>query len=155
ETAVYNNDLIVLGAFTRDFATSTPLNGIGRWDGTAWHGLGSGFPNAPFFTDRGNAAIQYGADLIMAGSFTSRGGTAASNLARWDGSAWSEFGGGVDGEAYALDLFEGDLIVAGEFQHAGGVPVRSVARWNGASWSAMGDNVVEIYALRVVNDRLF
>ena len=37
-----------------------------------------------------------GSDLIAAGSFTTAGGTNASNIARWDGSSWWALSSGVN-----------------------------------------------------------
>jgi len=37
-----------------------------------------------------------GSDLYLGGSFTNAGLTYASRVARWDGSAWSAVGGGVN-----------------------------------------------------------
>jgi hypothetical protein len=65
-----------------------------------------------------------------------------NRLARWDGVAWSEFGGGVNNIVYSLAVLDtGDLVAAGTFTNAGGVAAPNVARWNGTTWSAMTTGV--------------
>ncbi|MFM9996728.1 MAG: hypothetical protein ACKVU4_13125, partial [Phycisphaerales bacterium] len=74
-------------------------------------------------------------------------------LARWDGAAWQEVGGGatftstlgVTGAASIAALAAADdggglaLFVGGSFFNgAGGTPVGGIARWDGASWSNLG-----------------
>jgi len=66
------------------------------------------------------------------------GGTAAENIARWDGADWSALGAGVDHAVYAIDAFAGDLFAGGSFSTAGGVSAPRIARWDGSTWSAAG-----------------
>ncbi|MBZ0150230.1 MAG: hypothetical protein K8J09_01770, partial [Planctomycetes bacterium] len=69
--------------------------------------------------------------------FTSAGGVPASNLARWNGTAWSPLGG-ADGMVSALQVLPGgELIAAGRFQSIGGVAAAGVARWDGTAWSPL------------------
>src|SRR5690606_14118814 len=63
-------------------------------------------------------------DLIAGGLFSSAGGGAVNNLARWDGSAWWPLGLGTSGEVFALALHNGDVVAGGSFANAGGVPSR-------------------------------
>src|SRR5438552_11608800 len=67
--------------------------------------------------------------LIVGGHFTSAGGVAVNNLARWNGLTWSDFHGGVSGgSAYVLSLYVDNpgggglplLYVGGGFTTAGG-----------------------------------
>ncbi len=90
-------------------------------------------------------------DLAAGGYFLVAGGSPASYIARWDGSAWHPLGAGMDAWVNALvPLPDGDLVAGGVFQNAGGVPASFIARWDGTDWHAMGsglDGVV--YALAV------
>ena len=91
-------------------------------------------------------------DLIVAGQFSSAGGVAANNIARYSPSsgAWSALGAGTGGRINALAVVPpglsgaGDVIVGGEFLSAGGVTGRNrVARYSPATntWSALGTGV--------------
>jgi hypothetical protein len=78
-------------------------------------------------------------DMVVGGTFGAIGSVLASNVARWNGSAWSPLGSGVNGGVSSLaTLPNGDLVVAGSFTSAGGAPAARIARWNGATWSALG-----------------
>jgi hypothetical protein len=89
--------------------------------------------------------------LLAGGNFTSAGDTLASNLARWDGSDWSEFGGTDAAVESLAELDNGDVVVGGGFSQIGGRPIRYLARWNGSEWAQFGPgvdwNVVDIAVL--------
>ena len=42
-----------------------------------------------------------GTNLYAGGGFTTAGGVPANYIAKWDGSAWSALGSGMDGDDYA------------------------------------------------------
>ncbi|MFN5956748.1 MAG: hypothetical protein ACK462_02265, partial [Planctomyces sp.] len=69
-------------------------------------------------------------DLIASGLFTNAGGVPANRIARWNGSAWSSLGSGLNGTASALTtLPSGDLIAGGGFTTAVGIVAPYLARW--------------------------
>jgi len=80
--------------------------------------------------------------LVAGGSFSECDGTPASNIARWDGVAWTSLGfgasNGVDGQVRALTVIGGALYVGGGFAQAGGTAANRVARWDGVAWSSLG-----------------
>ena len=120
-------------------AGGVALARVGRFDGTAWHALGSGL-DGPV---RDLAAYDAGSglELYAAGAFASVGGVPAANVARWDGAAWHALGAGLDGPAHALAVHDaGDgpkLYVGGAFTTAGGVASPGIARWDGAQWTGV------------------
>lgn len=139
-----NGDLVAGGTFT--IAGGVPVSCIARWDGTAWHALGSGMAIAVPYLPQVNAltALPNG-DLVAGGSFTTAGGVSADNIARWDGSAWFALGAGTGaagsgaGMVTALaTLPNGDLVAGGLFDTAGGVSASRIARWDGVGWAAFG-----------------
>src|SRR5262249_12876711 len=54
-----------------------------------------------------------GNDLYAAGWFTLIGGTRATNLAKWNGTAWSVVGNGPPFTATALSTFKNNLYIGG------------------------------------------
>jgi hypothetical protein len=62
-------------------------------------------------------------------------------IARWDGTAWSALGEGMNSQVHALAMVGTDLYAGGVFTTAGGVAAKGVARWNGQSWSPLGSGV--------------
>ncbi len=127
-----------------------PASRVAKWNGTAWSPVsggtsGPGHVYALHVWDDDDSGPNLPA-LYAAGYFTTAGGVAAKNIAKWNGVTWSALGSGVDYEAYALAVFDDDgagprlpaLYVGGMFWHAGGIRVNQIARWDGSSWSALG-----------------
>lgn len=88
--------------------------------------------------------------LYVGGAFTDVDGLAASHIARWDGTAWSALGDGVDGDVHALAVFDDG---SGPAVYAGGMLTGGIARWNGSAWSAVGTGTDgAVLALTVFDD---
>ncbi len=142
-TTLPSGDLIAGGDFTT--AGGVPASRIARWNGSAWSSLGSGMTgaNTPWDPPRITVLTTLpNGDLIAGGRFTTAGGVPASNIARWNGSAWSSLGSGTSGTVYALKtLPSGGLIAGGIFTTAGGVVVNNIARWDGSAWSPLGSGL--------------
>jgi|GEM_PF-923014 len=133
---VHDGALYVGGQFS--MAGGQPANGVARWDGHEWSplagsaGIGLGDSAAAF------ALAVYQGDLIAAGSFTTAGGHAAANIARWDGHDWSPLGAGTNQTITSLAVYGDALVAGGGFSQAGDVATDGIARWNGSAWSALG-----------------
>jgi hypothetical protein len=113
----------------------TGTNRIASWSGTAWASVGSGMTGTnvssfgSFDEDGpgGNPAV-----LVAGGLFTHAGGTPASNIATWNGTAWSALGSGTDQVVNALTQFDAGgpaLYAGGNFATAGGNSSAFIARW--------------------------
>lgn len=86
-------------------------------------------------------AIDGAGNVYIGGTFTAVGSLAVGYVAKWDGSAWSTMGSGVNQFVTAL-LYSGtDLYVGGGFTQAGGVAANRVAKWDGNSWAPLGAGV--------------
>ncbi|MDO7849557.1 hypothetical protein Q5H92_24555 [Hymenobacter sp. M29] len=132
-----NGDLYAGGRFAQ--AGGGPASNIARWNGTAWSplGLGAGVTNR---NEQVNAlALAANGDVYAGGTFSQAGGVAANNIAKWNGTAWSGLGAGVNGAVSTLAVAgSGDVYVGGSFTQAGGGAASNVARWNGTAWSPLG-----------------
>ena len=142
------------------FAGGVAVNGVAKWNGVEWRALGSGVGGPPkpsvsslaVFDDGSGPALYAGGDFFIAG------GAGANRIAKWDGSAWSPLGSGVDGlSVTALAVFDDGtgpaLFAGGSFGAAGGVPASRIARWNGSSWAALGSGLSNsVHALTVFDD---
>lgn len=134
-----DGDIAVTGSFLTVGAVT--FNGVARWNGSGWSPLGSGLNGSP---SRFGAALAFmpGRGLVVAGGFTSAGGTPANNIALWNGTDWSALGQGLNGAASDLLVMpDGSLVVSGSFTTAGGVSARNIARWDGALWSPLGQGL--------------
>ena len=69
-----------------------------------------------------------GDTLFAGGYFTTAGGTAATNIAQWDGSSWSALGSGANNEVDALAVSGTNLYAGGYFTTAGGKVSAGAAR---------------------------
>src|SRR5262245_388723 len=68
-----------------------------------------------------------GPALYVGGRFTTTpDGTAASGVARWNGTAWSPLGLGTAGQVHAMAIYDSgrgdELVVGGDLTMAGGAP---------------------------------
>jgi hypothetical protein len=170
------------------------VNGIARWNGTAWSPLGSGVNGfvlaLTVFDDGAGPALYAGGGFLAPGGFdflsiVRWNGTAWSApesgmnqldlvtaltvfddgtgpalyagslragrekdevedfVARWDGTAWTQLGGVMDGIVLDLTVFDDGtgpaLYAAGIFDTAGDVAVTNgIARWDGTAWRSLG-----------------
>ena len=71
-----------------------------------------------------------GSDLYAGGHFTTAGGSAANDIAKWDGSSWSALGSGMNNAVDALAVSGSDLYAGGYFRTAGGKVSPYIARAN-------------------------
>jgi len=112
-------------------------NCIAYFDGDQWQRVSTGALGV------GNSvravALAPNGDIYIGGIFTSVGGVAANNIAKWNGTTWSALGSGLNGTVLAVEVApNGDIYVGGGFTTAGGIPASCLARWDGGSWHSMG-----------------
>lgn len=126
-----SGDVYAAGSFLDSGGTIT--NRIARWDGSRWNALGQGFNNLANAVARLNNG-----DIVVGGTFTMIGASApqspAGRIARWNGTAWDNMGGGtITNGSLINDLVvrpNGDLVAVGTFSAISGVAASGVARWN-------------------------
>ena len=102
-----------------------------------WVSMNSGIPG----TNGAVSALAVDAasgTLYIGGGFTHAGAVEAHGVAKWDGSAWSALGEGLEYGPSALAVAGGYVYAAGGFKFAEGRPVAGIARWNGTQWEPVG-----------------
>ena len=146
------------GDFKR--AGAVEVNGIARWDGTAWHPLGDGATNGVKGSVR--SLVWGDGRLYVGGIFKDVGGLKTDNIAMWnpDAAEWTTLGPGLGTEFLpsvdALVYARGTLFAGGFFENSGSQPMSNIARWNGGSWESLGSGVDHaVYAMLEVNDDLY
>ncbi len=136
--------LVVAGRF--DIAGTVVANNIAVYDPAdgSWSALGAGLGLVgDLSTVRAVVAMPDGS-LVAGGNFLDADGKPASHIARWDGTAWSPLGLGLDFGTPGITvaalavLPDGSLVAGGDFLFAGEAFSPRIARWDGAEWSAMG-----------------
>jgi trimeric autotransporter adhesin len=137
--AVQGNETYVGGSLCNTFGNVVATN-IAKWDGQNWTALGGGISSAE---QAMVVRIAFGAngDVYAGGVFTTAGGIAATNIARWNGVSWSPLGGGVMASVIAIAVNGNQVYVGGAITNAGGVSVKALARWDGTNWSSAGGGV--------------
>ncbi len=124
--ALPGGGMVAGGYFTNDGKSS--MRGIARWDGVAWHGLGSGLSG-----DISDVGTLPNDDIVAAGSV---------GIVRWDGTAWVGFGTGLNGRVRAFQVQpSGEIIAGGDFTTPKGnstVQLNYIARWDGVEWRPIG-----------------
>ena len=101
--------------------------------------------------------------LIATCEFTAIGGIQAKKIARYNGSAWSPLGCGLEeGSIYEMLEYKGELYVTGQFNEIGCISANNIARWN-CEKNVWGDVAGGLtggddpfgYTLVVYNDELY
>jgi trimeric autotransporter adhesin len=160
----YNGALYASGRFSR--AGSVDTHCIARWDGASWNGVGGGLAiPASGRTPTIAASCVFddgsGPALYVAGIIDIAGATPARNIAKWNGSSWTDVAKGVGSDpndrVWAMAVFNDGsgpaLYVAGLFADAGGKPASNIAKWNGSTWSTLDSGVDgEVFALAAFDD---
>ncbi|MBY0111273.1 MAG: hypothetical protein K2Y21_00520 [Phycisphaerales bacterium] len=147
--ALADGRLVAAGLMNQ--AGGTAVSNIAVWDGSSWSNLGTGLSGSvPPINFQVNALAQAAnGDVYAAGGFTTAGGKAVNNIARWDGNEWWPLGSGLT-RGTLTDyswvsclswLSPTQLLVGGLFGDAGGVPVKSLATWNGTKWQDFAGGV--------------
>lgn len=134
---------------TTDTVNATDSARLYAWNGSSWN-LVSTLNNASIW----NAASMNG-DLVVGGVFSQAGGVTCNNVARWNGTAWSALGGGMDVEPDAVVNvlhFSHGLLYAG-LQNGS---VSHLLEWNGVSWNDVGGGPDgSVWAVETSGDTLY
>ncbi|HEY5915347.1 MAG TPA: hypothetical protein VJA21_32595 [Verrucomicrobiae bacterium] len=147
--AVSGSEIYVGGSFS--VINDVSANHIAKWTpGTGWTALGSGMEAG--FPGGGNvfALLFSGGFLYAGGDFWTAGGIDVNCVARWNGSAWSALGSGLQGAGFnypgvsRLAMSGTTLYAVGSFAKPGGTVADGIARWNGSSWSSLGSGIATI-----------
>lgn|GEM_PF-3465255 len=135
-----------------DFTTTPDGSavGIAAFDGTAWQALGAGLAEPLTGTQVSVQALTLGPDgrLYVGGNFGRAGGLAVRGFAVWDGTVWTDLGGGL--APFVVPPFQplvtaltfapdGTLYVGLTATLSGTVGVPLVLAWDGTAWSVVGD----------------
>lgn len=127
---------IYVGGYFGNAADS--VSNIMRYDSVGWHSVpGKGIYGSPSAV---SSMVVYNGELYVAGYFFQSNGNIGNDIQRWNGTSWSDVGGGMpSGEISNLIIYNGKLYALGGFNIAGGVPANNIAEWDGTKWCGLGD----------------
>ncbi len=125
---VFNNELYAggyLGAWNKS------LGIIDKWNGTSWTPVGTGYTGKRYSGSKIFSLCVYDNAVCAGGDFDTIGGTAANNIAYWDGTKWGTLYNGIAGPVYSIGAYNSELYAGGEFSFAGSVLASNVTVWTG------------------------
>lgn len=134
---------VLYGGLRGSPVNGTPLltNETWTWDGTAWTQLAVTGPQA---VQNAGAAFDVARGVMVlygGGTSTSGLGSATNKIWEWNGTAWTQVGGGTaaTGHAVAYVPENGGVISfgGGSTSFTGSNPLGNVGRWNGAVWTEL------------------
>ena len=150
--AVSGSDVYVGGLFTSVYSSgTTEVDGtlrIAKWNGSAWSALGGGAQSSVY------AIAVSGSDVYVGGAFSSVYSSGTSpvagtlRIAKWDGSAWSALGSGVNNVVNALALGTAEPApgaVRGDAPAARAAQAAVPALYMGGTFTAAGDGTPMSY----------
>jgi hypothetical protein len=134
-------DVYAAGYFTTDGGNS--VDRLVKWNGSGWQPVTSSFPTGPAgwpLTLRALAVS--GSDFYIGGYRTTPDKQSwAGFVYKWNGSAWSELGTGMNGQVTAVVISGAEVYAGGRFTVAGGVAANRIARWKGSAWQPLGSGL--------------
>jgi hypothetical protein len=140
ELVLAGGSMYATGNFT--FSGLNTLDGIARWTGSSWVGLG-GLQRDIYHLDPGvgeDLAAHDGA-LVVVGAFSAASDVVARNVASWDGSGWTNLGAGeaVNRTIRELVVRDDEIVATGTIFQAGAHNEEiCFARWDGSAWKPYG-----------------
>lgn len=157
------NGVYVGGEFV--WAGGTSALSVAQWHDEQWKPLGPGLKRSPLGT-MGPAEVHSmfldGSDLYVGGFFRLASDLELRSLAMWNGTEWSDVGGGVSvptdvGIVDEIVVRDENVFVGGAFTTAGlQQNASNIAVWNGDTWSAFGDGLNgPVRAICVVDGQLY
>lgn len=139
-------------------AGEAPTRLVAKWDGEQWYSIdldsrsGGAVRALEAFDDGSGPALYAGGSFLRLSPDQH-----LENVAKWDGVAWSDVGGGIWSSVNALIVFDDGtgpaLYAGGRFQVAGGQPAARIAKWDGQTWTQVGGGMNStVHALTVFDD---
>ena len=137
-----DNSIYVGGNFTEIYINNinSPVNAICKVylnNGTI-DNMNGGVVNGAINGECYAIDIDSNNNVYIGGSFATADGIIVNNIAKWDGSSWSQLGQGVGGNCRAIAIDSSNNIYAGgSIMTAGEINVNRIAKWDGSSWSEL------------------
>jgi hypothetical protein len=125
------------------------VNGIARWNGSSWSGVGGGLGMNGSVT----AFVSSGEEFYIGGYFTTL-------IAKGNGNGWTQLGAGLGPSGIrfvgALAVSGSNVYAGGDFTIAGATTANRIAQWNGSSWSQLGSGMNDqVEALAILGSDVY
>ena len=131
--AIYDGKVTIGGTFDRT-GTSKTLRNLASWNGTTWVDVGGGVHRE--WGAQISSLSARGTELYVTGNFVEGGkaadggaGTSLALLGVWNGTAWSELGGGLADVGNVVHVQKDRVWIGGTFTFAGEQSAYHLARY--------------------------
>jgi hypothetical protein len=145
------------------------IDGIGKWNGSIWNGLGLGIDDyhSGMYVPYPGVAFDFYITpdtLYVAGYIVYADDNLVNGVASWDGNAWHSYnmplatsGGNLNN---SVAMYKNNLYVGGNFQiEADGKIQVDIIRYDGASWKGVGNGLIDGWTnlrdMDVFKDKLY
>ncbi len=153
----WGTDTLIAGGSQTAFTGIARTNGIGRFDGTSWSSIDSGFNGQVVYVTNIDDTLYAG------GSYTQSGNTTINRMAKiTKGGQWQGFGTGMGGEVYAIIKYKNEIYAGGSFVTANDVTCNGFAKWNGTTFVPYGTGLKTsaggtgyIFCFAIYNNELY
>lgn len=125
---IFGSDLYVGGTF--DQAGATPVMNIAKWDGSGWTDVGGGVQYTGATTVSTLSMTVFENELIVGGTYDISGSISSNFISKWNGTAWSVLGTGMNNTVYTVETMNDTLYAGGFFTTAGDNFTLFVAQWS-------------------------
>lgn len=121
-----NSTFYIAGNFDTVFTGSGSFEAksIASFSSSTWSALGEGIDGYVLDMD-----IDYNGNLYVAGDFLLANGDTVNNIAKYDGSNWSELGSGTNCPIYTLACIGDSVLIGGNFVIAGDTLSEYMSLW--------------------------
>ncbi len=139
----YNGEIYVGGNFSSPLYPNDTIQDIIRYSNGQWKSVAGGLKGS---LSEIASMVVYNGELYIAGSFSLSEGNVGNYIQKWNGTEWSDVGGGVmglngnNGQITKLFIYDNKIYAVGVFSYAGGIWAEHIASWDGTSWCALGGN---------------
>jgi len=141
---VFYNDILYVAGYYHMLPCKT-LGSLGKWDGTELQLVSPEFANSGANCNI-QAMVEYKGELYMGGYFKQANGYAGNYMMKWNGTTFSDVGGGMNARVTCMKVYNDKLYVGGNFTQAGGITSNYVAMWDGNSWNSI---TADTFALNI------
>ncbi len=144
----YDGEIYIGGNFSSPLYPNDTIQDIIRYSNGHWKSVAGGLKGS---LSEIASMVVYNGELYIAGSFSLSEGNIGNYIQKWNGTEWSDVGGGVmgsngtNGQITKLFIYDNKIYAVGVFSYAGGISAEHIATWDGTNWCALGgnfDNVV-------------
>jgi len=131
----YQGSMYVAGHFA---GYNGGVGEIMRYDNLGWHSVDTGIKG---ISDWINSMVVYNGELYVGGYFYQSDGNVGNCIQKWDGTKWTDVGGGTDYQIFNLIVYNNKLYAMGQLTKAGGVPADGIAEWDGTKWCSFAGKI--------------